>query len=138
MREGKHVPYSSLAQNTSCAHISMHIRPIFARSIFEAYLCIFGASEAYLCIFGANFVQAMQIRPPFVRIGRYRTDRDLCLYFVARLSHAARIALVLAANSASCERVFSFLESMFGDAQMSALSDYIQTALMLQYNSHWS
>ena len=37
-------------------------------------------------------------------------------------------------NSASCERVFSLLENMFGDAQQPALSDYIESALMLRYN----
>ena len=49
-------------------------------------------------------------------------------------SHAARIAFALAPNSASCERVFSLLECMFGDTQMRALADYIQAALMLRYN----
>ena len=49
-------------------------------------------------------------------------------------AHAARIAFALSPNSASCERVFSLLESMFGDAQMSALSDYMQAALMLRYH----
>ena len=37
-------------------------------------------------------------------------------------------------NSAAAERVFSLLKNMFGDAQMSALADMIQTALMLKYN----
>ena len=37
-------------------------------------------------------------------------------------------------NSAAAERVFSMLKSMFGDAQMSALADMIQAALMLRYN----
>ena len=49
-------------------------------------------------------------------------------------ARAARIAFALSPNSASCERVFSLLESMFGDAQMSALSDYMQAALMLRYH----
>ena len=49
-------------------------------------------------------------------------------------SHAARIAFAFAPNSASCERVFSMLERMFGDAQMSSLSDYMQAALMLCYH----
>ena len=47
---------------------------------------------------------------------------------------AARIVFALSPNSASCERVFSLLESMFGDTQMSTLSDYLQAALMLRYN----
>ena len=37
-------------------------------------------------------------------------------------------------NSASCERVFSLLKNLFGDAQMSSLADYVQAALMLNYN----
>ena len=49
-------------------------------------------------------------------------------------ARAARIAFALSPNSASCERVFSLLESMFGDTQMSALADYMQAALMLRYN----
>ena len=32
------------------------------------------------------------------------------------------------------ERVFSLLKLMFGDMQMSALADMIQSALMLRYN----
>ena len=47
---------------------------------------------------------------------------------------AARIVFALSPNSASCERVFSLLESMFGDEQMSSLADYLQAALMLRYN----
>ena len=31
-------------------------------------------------------------------------------------------------------RVFSLLELMFGDAQMTSLTDMIQAALMLKYN----
>ena len=37
-------------------------------------------------------------------------------------------------NSAAAERVFSSLKLMFGDTQMSALADMIQSALMLKYN----
>lgn len=37
-------------------------------------------------------------------------------------------------NSAAAERVFSLLKLMFGDAQMLALADMIQAALMLRYN----
>ena len=32
------------------------------------------------------------------------------------------------------ERVFSMLKRLFGEQQMSALADYIQAALMLNYN----
>ena len=34
----------------------------------------------------------------------------------------------------AAERMFSALKRMFGDAQMTALADYIQAALMLCYN----
>ena len=37
-------------------------------------------------------------------------------------------------NSAAAERVFSMLKQMFGDLQMDALADMIQSALMLKYN----
>ena len=37
-------------------------------------------------------------------------------------------------NSAAAECVFSLLKLMFGDKQMSALADMIQSALMLRYN----
>ena len=47
---------------------------------------------------------------------------------------AAQIVFAISPNSASCERVFSLLETMFGDEQMSALADYIQASLMLRYN----
>jgi hypothetical protein len=47
---------------------------------------------------------------------------------------AARIAFALSPNSASCERVFSLLENMFGDQQLASLADYIRAALMLKFN----
>ena len=37
-------------------------------------------------------------------------------------------------NSASCERVFALLKNLFGDESMSALADYLQAGLMLNYN----
>ena len=40
----------------------------------------------------------------------------------------------LSPNSASCERVFSLVKTMFGEKQMSALADYIRAALMLKFN----
>ena len=56
-----------------------------------------------------------------------------------RLTQAAELLVLLVdrcvwPNSASCERVFALLKSMFGEEQMSALTDYIQSALMLRYN----
>ena len=49
-------------------------------------------------------------------------------------SKAARIIFSFTPSSATCERVFSLLKYMFGETQMSSLSDYIQAALMLKYN----
>ena len=47
---------------------------------------------------------------------------------------AARIAFGLSPTSASCERVFSLVKTMFGEQQMHALADYIRAALMLKFN----
>ena len=37
-------------------------------------------------------------------------------------------------NSASCERLFALLRNLFGEQQMRSLADYVQAALMLNYN----
>ena len=47
---------------------------------------------------------------------------------------AARIVFAISPNSASCERVFSLLKRLFGEQQLRSLADYIQAALMLNYN----
>lgn len=47
---------------------------------------------------------------------------------------AAVIVFSMSPNSAACERVFSLLDSMFGDQQMNTLADTIQAALMMRYN----
>ena len=47
---------------------------------------------------------------------------------------AAQMVFAFSPNSAAAERVFSLLKLMFGDQQMSALADIIQSALMLRYN----
>ena len=49
-------------------------------------------------------------------------------------AEAAQIVFAFTPNSAAAERVFSMLKAMFGDQQMEALADMIQTALMLRYN----
>ena len=49
-------------------------------------------------------------------------------------AEAARIVFAFSPNSAAAERIFSLLKVMFGDQQMTALADIIQTALMLRYN----
>ena len=47
---------------------------------------------------------------------------------------AARIAFAIRPNSASCERVFALVKNLFGDSQMSAIADYIEASLKLNYN----
>ena len=47
---------------------------------------------------------------------------------------AAHIVFAVSPNSASCERVFALLKNLFGEEQMSALADYVQASLMLNYN----
>lgn len=47
---------------------------------------------------------------------------------------AARIVFAISPNSASCERVFSLLESMVGETQMNSLADMLQASLLLRYN----
>lgn len=49
-------------------------------------------------------------------------------------ARAAQIAFAMSPNSASCERVFSLLESMFGEEQHRALADLLQASLFLRYN----
>ena len=49
-------------------------------------------------------------------------------------AHAARIVFAMSPNSASCERVFSLLNLMYGDQQVSTLADSIRAGLMLRYN----
>jgi len=47
---------------------------------------------------------------------------------------AARIIFALSPNSASCERVFSLLASMYTPEQKGTLKDALQASLMLRYN----
>ena len=47
---------------------------------------------------------------------------------------AARVAFAISPSSAVCERVFALVKNMFGEQQLSALSDMIQAALMLRSN----
>ena len=44
------------------------------------------------------------------------------------------MVFALTSTSASCERVFSLVERMFGRDQESALADQIQAGVMLRYN----
>ena len=47
---------------------------------------------------------------------------------------AARIVFAISPSSASCERVFATVKRLFGDEQLNALSDYLQSAVMLNHN----
>ena len=49
-------------------------------------------------------------------------------------SRAARQILLVQPSSAAAERVFSILNSSFGDKQQHALEDYIEASIQLQYN----
>eukprot|EP00965_Chrysotila_dentata_P203491 6181752-Pleurochrysis_carterae.AAC.1 len=47
---------------------------------------------------------------------------------------AAQVVFALTPNSASCERVFSLVKVLFGDRQLSTISDTLQSSLLLRYN----
>ena len=49
-------------------------------------------------------------------------------------AEAARIVFAFLPNSAMSERVFALVKNMFGDDQLSSLSDCIQASLMLNSN----
>ena len=50
-------------------------------------------------------------------------------------SKACKTALLIQPSSAAAERVFSLLKNCFKVNQASALEDYTETSIMLQYNS---
>ena len=47
---------------------------------------------------------------------------------------AVKQLLLVQPSSAAAEKVFSILNSCFGDDQVSSLEDYIESAVMLRYN----
>ena len=49
-------------------------------------------------------------------------------------AEAVKKVLLVQPSSAAPECTFSLLKCSFGDQQLSALEDYIETSLMLQYN----
>ena len=49
-----------------------------------------------------------------------------------------RVFLSMAPSSAAVERVFSLCNHMFGDAQLSALADFVQGSLMLRANKRFN
>lgn len=71
------------------------------------------------------------------------TERVLKFWCVHRsdiptLATAGRIVFALSPNSASCERVFSLLATLFNPAQKVTLGDALQASLMLRYNGRGS
>lgn len=50
-------------------------------------------------------------------------------------SNACKTILLMQPSSAAAERVFSLLSNSFNDHQTSSLEDYIETSIMLKYNS---
>ena len=52
----------------------------------------------------------------------------------ARSTRRLRHLYAISPNSASCERVFALLKNLFGDQQFSALADYLESSLKLNYN----
>ena len=57
-------------------------------------------------------------------------------YRLPNWSQACKYATLIQPSSAAAERVFSLLANSFTSSQESALEDYIQASVMLQYNSH--
>ena len=51
-------------------------------------------------------------------------------------SAAARTVLLVQPSSAAAERAFSLLKASFHEQQDNSLQDYIESSLMLQFNSH--
>ena len=51
-------------------------------------------------------------------------------------SSVARQIVLLQPSSGSVERVFSLLNSTFGEQQDNSLQDYVQLSIMLQYNNY--
>lgn len=47
---------------------------------------------------------------------------------------AASQALLCQPSSATAERVFSVMNSCFGDQQLSSLEDYLEVSVIMQYN----
>ena len=69
----------------------------------------------------------------------YESDGLLCWWknketVLPTWAACVRKVLCIQPSSAATERVFSLLQTTFGDRQGLALQDYIETALMLQYN----
>ena len=63
------------------------------------------------------------------------TSITLCVGSPPGRWRRARIVFAkISPDSASCERVFALLKNLFNEQQMSSLADYVQAALMLNYN----
>mmetsp|Transcript_8882 Transcript_8882/g.28070 ORF Transcript_8882/g.28070 Transcript_8882/m.28070 type:complete len:292 (+) Transcript_8882:74-949(+) len=88
-----------------------------------------------------KYLAAAIAAPPFNRASVNDYSEELLKWWRINGSsfpawaRAARVVFALSPNSASCERVFSLLESMFDEEQRSTLADALQAALMLRYNN---
>ena len=60
-------------------------------------------------------------------------DQEYCL---PKWSQACKYVTLIQPSSAAAERVFSMLSNSFKSRQESALEDYIEASVMLQYNNH--
>ena len=51
-------------------------------------------------------------------------------------SSACKVSLLIQPSSATAEQVSSLLSNSFGDIQSSSMEDYVETSVLLQYNSY--
>ena len=76
-------------------------------------------------------VAAQDINPSFDLLVFWKNHKsDLPTW-----AKAAQQVFLVQPPSAASERVFSLLRNSFGERQNTALQDYIETSLMLQYNN---
>ena len=55
---------------------------------------------------------------------------------IPKWNDVAKNVVVLQPSSATAERVFSLLNSTFGDQQLALLEDYIEASIMMQYKAN--
>ena len=69
-------------------------------------------------------------QPRWTHLSGGRRHEGSLLYWTG----AFRKVLLVQPSSAAAERVFSLLKATFSDQQDSALQDYLESSIMLQYN----
>ena len=82
--------------------------------------CLAGPDERCLAVMTAHHSSGAPTPPSSLCVGPPR-----------------RVFLSMAPSSAAVERIFSLCNHMFGDAQLSALADYVQGSLMLRANKRF-